>query len=93
LLFLVKEWRASLVVNDSSLYISENPIGFFIFQTTATDSDFQRCDNHYGYWVNNGTKIITVGDICVRRTYWYDSRNKNFKKQEFHLLQKEVEAS
>jgi hypothetical protein len=80
--FLTKQLpNHSFVNNDAATYIAEHVNSFYIFTTTSPDSDSQRCDNHYGYWKNNGMKVLQYGGATIKRSYWYDVRNPKFWKQ------------
>src|SRR3989338_8895829 len=75
----------SYINNEPATYVATVPVSFYIFTTNALNVDAQRCDNQYGYWKNNRTKIVSFNSTRIRQTYWYNSRNSKFRKQEFHL--------
>ena len=84
--FLTEPLLSPAYINNNTLtYIASAPASFFVFTTTRPSDDTQRCDNHYGYWKNNGTTVKVQSGIKIKRTYWYDSQNPKFRKQEFHV--------
>src|SRR3989338_10145675 len=71
--------------NEPATYVATVPVSFYVFTTNDFNMDAQHCDNQYGYWKNNKTKIVSFNSTRIRQTYWYNSRNSKFRKQEFHL--------